>query len=82
MSSRKLIIIGAVLMFVSLALGFLGAAWGISSSFASLETAETMGIDAVGDGISTALLATIAGILGTFFGSGLLIFGAIRFRKA
>ncbi|MEQ1646814.1 MAG: MotA/TolQ/ExbB proton channel family protein [Pyrinomonadaceae bacterium] len=81
MTSRKLISIGLVFLIVSVAVGLLGTAWGVSRSFGSMVTNESAGIGAVGGGIFEALIFSIVGIIGFLAGVALLIVGLVRSRR-
>ena len=78
MSYRKWIYIGVALFALGIGLGLLGTFWGISSSFASLETAELTGLGPVNSGLKTAMMSTIFRLVGAVIGSLLIVIGAVK----
>lgn len=59
-------------------IGFFGAFFGVYSSFAALEGAESAGIGAVGDGIRNALVSTVIGLAGSIVGVVLFVVGTVK----
>jgi|CXWL01.1.fsa_nt_gi biopolymer transport protein ExbB/TolQ len=81
MKSRKLILIGIVLLIVSVVVGFVGTVWGMSSSLGWKVANESAGIAAVGGGIFEALMFSIVGIIGFVAGAVLVINDVVRSRR-
>ncbi|MFN0138760.1 MAG: MotA/TolQ/ExbB proton channel family protein [Pyrinomonadaceae bacterium] len=75
--SRKTLI-GIVLVILSPLVGIAGAIWSVYRSFEAMERNESAGIGAVGGEILSALIFTIAGIIGTIVGVLLIVFGIRR----
>ena len=78
MSRKKLIYIGAAIFVGSVLIGLLGTFFGIAGSYAALDTAESSGIAAIGDGIYGALVSSIIALVGSLIGVGVIIFALIR----
>lgn len=81
MKSRKLILIGIVLLIVSVVVGFVGTMWGMSRSLGWKVPNESAGIGAVGGGIFEALMFSIVGIIGFVAGAVLVINDVVRSRR-
>ncbi len=74
--------IGLFLFVVSTLGGLIGTFYGIYSSLAGLDAAESAGIGAVGDGIQNALISSAAGFIGSILGILLLVIGTIKRSKS
>ncbi len=64
MKNKRLILKGILVLAGSLLMSIVGAVGGVTYSFSSLSEAEILGIDAVGNGITFALIATVVGLVG------------------
>jgi hypothetical protein len=81
MNLNKIQWAGIWIVVLSLAVGIIGMAWGIYSSFEALNTAESRGIGPVGDGIRNSLFFSAGGLTALLAGVILLIFGKSRPKK-
>lgn len=70
-------LVGLILVVLGPLAGIGGTIWSISGSFAALKTNESAGIGAVGVGLQSAIVFSIAGIVATIVGA-ILIIRAIR----
>ena len=77
MKKNKLLVAGAVIFIVSVIVGILGTAFGVLSSFTALNSAESAGIERVGNGIESSMLFTASSLIGSTVGLVLLAAGAI-----
>ena len=77
MKINKLLLVGAVVFILSVIVGFIGTGYGVLSSFLALRTAESAGIERVGDGIGSAMVFTVVSILGSTIGLVMMAAGAI-----
>ena len=73
MKNKRLILTGIVILTASFLIGFFGGFGGVAYSFSSLSEAEVRGIDAVGNGITFALIATVVGLVGSLAGICLVV---------
>jgi hypothetical protein len=75
---KKWLYSGVAILLVSLLGIIIGTYWGISSSFAALETNETASIDAVSGGIRAALICQILFTITGFVGVIHVVIGGIK----
>jgi biopolymer transport protein ExbB/TolQ len=67
--------LGIAILVLSIVVGLIGTIWSIYLSFAAVETAESMGIGAVGDWVRYAVFFTAGGLIGAGIGLALFILG-------
>ena len=80
MNHKPWLIAGALLTAIG-AGAFLALFWGIFSSFRAMENAESLGIAGVAGGISSALGASIIGLIAFSLGAVVLIIGFGKYNR-
>lgn len=78
---KKWLYSGAAIFIGSNIAGLVGLASGIYSSFDAMRATESAGIDAVGDGIGSALFFTVFFLITGFVGFLLFIIGVLKMRR-
>jgi biopolymer transport protein ExbB/TolQ len=78
---KKWLYSGAAIFIGSNIAGLVGLASGIYSSFDALKTNESAGIDAVGDGIGSALFFTYFFLITGFVGFLIFLVGILKMRR-
>jgi len=78
---KKWLYSGVAIFIVSNVAGLVGLAAGIYSSFDAMRAPESAGIDAVGDGIGSALFFTFFFLITGFVGFLIFILGILKMRR-
>lgn len=81
-SLSRITLLGIVLVILSPLVGIAGAVWSVYRSFEATVWNKSAGIGAVGVEILSALIFTIAGIIGAIVGLLLIVFGIRRARQS